>query len=123
MDASTYFNALLALSLVIGLVMLAGAAARRFGFMPAAGRTARRGRRLGVVEVTAVDARRRLVLVRRDGREHLLMIGGTTDLVVERDILPPGDDPSGSSSGVGTGPRPDDAATLPLPLPEKDASA
>jgi hypothetical protein len=33
-----------------------------------------------------VDARRRLVLVRRDDVEHLILIGGPTDVVVERDI-------------------------------------
>jgi hypothetical protein len=33
-----------------------------------------------------VDSHRRLVLVRRDDVEHLLLIGGPTDVVVERDI-------------------------------------
>src|SRR3978361_153983 len=44
-----------------------------------------RGRmpRLAVIDATAVDGRRRLVLVRRDNIEHLLMIGGPTDIVVE----------------------------------------
>jgi flagellar protein FliO/FliZ len=34
-----------------------------------------------------VDGRRRLVLVRRDNVEHLLMIGGPTDIVVEPNIV------------------------------------
>jgi flagellar protein FliO/FliZ len=34
-----------------------------------------------------VDGRRRLVLVRRDNIEHLLMIGGPTDIVVEPNIV------------------------------------
>lgn len=42
--------------------------------------------RLSVMDATAVDSHRRLVLVRRDDVEHLLLIGGPTDLVVERDI-------------------------------------
>lgn len=42
--------------------------------------------RLAVMDAAAVDANRRLVLVRRDDVEHLILIGGTTDLVVERDI-------------------------------------
>jgi hypothetical protein len=48
-----------------------------------------RGRqpRLAVLEVAAVDARRRLVLIRRDNFEHLLMIGGPTDVVVEPNIV------------------------------------
>lgn len=43
----------------------------------------KRHQRLAVVDARAVDSRRRLVLVRRDDREHLLLIGGPTDVVVE----------------------------------------
>ena len=45
-------------------------------------------KRLAILEVAPLDAKRRLVLVRRDGAEHLLLIGGESDLVVERAILP-----------------------------------
>jgi hypothetical protein len=40
-----------------------------------------------VIDAAAVDGRRRLVLVRRDNVEHLLMIGGPADLVVEPNIV------------------------------------
>ncbi|PHP66608.1 hypothetical protein CSC94_13055 [Zhengella mangrovi] len=39
--------------------------------------------RLAVVDAAPVDAKRRLILVRRDGVEHLLLIGGAGDVVVE----------------------------------------
>ena len=42
--------------------------------------------RLAVMDATAIDSHRRLVLVRRDDVEHLLLIGGAADVVVERDI-------------------------------------
>lgn len=45
--------------------------------------------RLAVLDAAAVDARRRLVLVRRDDVEHLILIGGPTDLVVESRIGAP----------------------------------
>lgn len=53
------------------------------------GSNAGRGRmpRLAVIDAAAVDGRRRLVLVRRDNVEHLLMIGGPTDIVVEPNIV------------------------------------
>ena len=53
------------------------------------GTNATRGRmpRLAVIDAAAVDNRRRLVLVRRDNIEHLLMIGGPTDIVVEQNIV------------------------------------
>lgn len=77
-------------SLALVLVMLVAVlwGLRRFGV---GGMTTRGGlrRRVGVVEAVAVDARRRLVLVRRDDREHLLLVGGATELVIERDIQRP----------------------------------
>jgi hypothetical protein len=44
--------------------------------------------RLDVVEHTSVDGRRRLVLVRRDNVEHLIMTGGPVDVVIETGISP-----------------------------------
>ncbi|MBN9235940.1 MULTISPECIES: flagellar biosynthetic protein FliO [Phyllobacteriaceae] len=55
-----------------------------FGTYVAGGRN--RKTRLAVMDATAVDSHRRLVLVRRDDIEHLILIGGPTDVVVERDI-------------------------------------
>jgi flagellar protein FliO/FliZ len=42
--------------------------------------------RIRIAEVVPVDDRRRLVLVRRDDVEHLVMIGGANDLVIEAAI-------------------------------------
>ncbi|MFC5585937.1 flagellar biosynthetic protein FliO [Nitratireductor kimnyeongensis] len=42
--------------------------------------------RLAVTDATPVDNNRRLVLVRRDEVEHLILIGGPTDLVIEANI-------------------------------------
>ncbi len=40
-------------------------------------------KRLEVVEQAWVDNRRRLIIVRRDNVEHLIMTGGPVDLVIE----------------------------------------
>jgi flagellar protein FliO/FliZ len=45
-----------------------------------------RERRLDVVEHSSVDGRRRLVLIRRDDVEHLIMTGGPVDVVIETNI-------------------------------------
>ncbi len=50
--------------------------------------TGRRGQRLGISEYHEVDKTRRLVLVRRDNVEHLILIGGPQDVVVETGISP-----------------------------------
>ena len=70
--------------LVIVLVIIRLIRSLTFGTFVAGGRN--RKTRLAVMDATAVDSHRRLVLVRRDDIEHLLLIGGPTDVVVERDI-------------------------------------
>jgi flagellar protein FliO/FliZ len=50
--------------------------------------------RLGVIEQASVDARRRLVLIRRDGVEHLIMTGGPVDVVIETGIQAPHPEPT-----------------------------
>jgi len=72
------------------VMLLIGAAAwlvRRFG--GAQTDAAARGRqpRLAVVDSAAVDGRRKLVIIRRDNVEHLLMIGGPSDVVVETNLI------------------------------------
>jgi hypothetical protein len=42
--------------------------------------------RLMVLDAAAIDPKRRLVLIRRDEIEHLIMIGGPTDIVIETGI-------------------------------------
>jgi Flagellar biosynthesis protein, FliO len=46
----------------------------------------RRGQRLGISEYHELDKSRRLVLVRRDDVEHLILIGGEQDIVIESGI-------------------------------------
>lgn len=48
--------------------------------------------RLAVLDAAAIDTRRRLVLLRRDDVEHLVMIGGPTDIVIETRIVGPAAD-------------------------------
>ena len=70
--------------LVVVLVIIRLIRSLTFGTFVAGGRN--RKTRLAVMDATAVDSHRRLVLVRRDDIEHLLLIGGPTDVVVEREI-------------------------------------
>lgn len=81
----TFFLAFVA---VLALIGVAAWLVRRFA-TNRLGANTNRGRmpRLAVIDAAAVDGRRRLVLVRRDNIEHLLMIGGPTDIVVEANIV------------------------------------
>jgi len=75
---------LVLLVLVVLLVVLRLVRNMRGGTFIAGGRN--RAPRLAVVDAAAVDAQRRLVLVRRDNVEHLILIGGPTDVVIEPGI-------------------------------------
>jgi flagellar protein FliO/FliZ len=78
----------LAFLLVLGLIGVGAWGLRRFTSGRLGGASTRgRQPRLGVIDYASVDARRRLILVRRDNVEHLLMIGGPTDVVVEANIV------------------------------------
>ena len=46
----------------------------------------RKGSRLGISEYYELDKTRRLVLVRRDDVEHLMLIGGNQEVVIESSI-------------------------------------
>jgi flagellar protein FliO/FliZ len=111
MDYADYLRFVLALLLVLGLIGLLAYAARRWGF-GMGGRSGRRNaggrRRLAVVEVLTLDTRRRLILVERDGVEHLILTGATQDLVVERGIVPDADRRAGFARAL-------DAAGAPRP--------
>jgi flagellar protein FliO/FliZ len=85
MQALTFFFAFVAVLALIGLAawLVRRFASNRLGTNPNRGRMPR----LAVIDAAAVDGRRRLVLVRRDNIEHLLMIGGPTDIVIESNIV------------------------------------
>src|SRR5690349_4200477 len=82
--AARFFIAFL---VVLALIGLTAWLVRRFGASRLGSATRGRQPRLAVIDAATVDGRRRLVLIRRDNIEHLLMIGGPTDLVVEPNIV------------------------------------
>lgn len=78
-----------ALVVVLALIVIGARLLRRLksGGNSKAGSFLRgRDRRLGVVEAISVDGRRKLILLRRDNVEHLIMTGGPVDLLIETGI-------------------------------------
>src|SRR5262245_31039049 len=82
MDFDLYLRFALALVLVLGLIALLGWLLRRFGM----GVKMSKDRRLGIVEVQMLGPRHRLMLIRRDDLEHLVIVGPSSETVVERGI-------------------------------------
>ncbi|WP_169568961.1 flagellar biosynthetic protein FliO [Sneathiella limimaris] len=89
MDLLLYAKYLVVLVFVLGLITLIAYAVRRFGFVPSAEKHRSSKRRLAISQMIGLDAKRRLVLVRRDDQEHLLLLGPDGDLVVESNIPAP----------------------------------
>lgn len=78
------------LLVILVLVLIAFWLIRRFtGGRFGAGNARLRQPRLSVLDALPIDARRRLILVRRDNVEHLLLIGGPSDVLVEASIQRP----------------------------------
>lgn len=90
MDPADYAQFVLALMFVLGLIGFVALMLRRFGpgalTMP---RNRTGARRLSIIETLPLDPRRRLMLIRRDGKEHLLLFGPNGDRIVESDIDAP----------------------------------
>ncbi len=76
---------------VLGLIFLLSLVLRRFTGIGGGGQApfSRRLRRLRVSEGASLGGRHRLILIRRDNVEHLLLIGGASDLVIESGITVP----------------------------------
>ena len=81
-----------ALALVLALMLGLNLVMRRVN--AGAGMGLGQKRRLKIVEITPLDGRRRLVLLRRDDREHLVILSTTGETVIETGIIPPTDSDS-----------------------------
>ena len=101
MSSSTY-TAFIALLVVLALIFGVAWLARKFGL---GGRIATRSgrRRLAIVEVLPLDGKRRLVLLRRDDVEHLVLIGAHDDVVVETAIKPASAEPPATAFATALG--------------------
>lgn len=90
LDYSNYLQFFLALIFVLGLIGAVAIVLRHFG-LGGAIRLPRRlkgeRQRLEVTDFIPIDARRRLILVRRDDTEHLILLGMNEDILIEGGIL------------------------------------
>jgi flagellar protein FliO/FliZ len=105
---------LLSFLVILGVIGAIWWSVRRFGSGRLGANTRGRQPRLAVIDYASVDNRRRLILVRRDNIEHLLMIGGPTDIVVEPNIVRA----VSAARELGRAPAGIEAITRAIPLPE-----
>lgn len=86
MEAWDWLRAMAALAATLSLALLAAWGARRYNLTPRLTQGAP-DRRLRVLESLSLDARRRLVLIRLDDSEHLLLLSASGDLTVSRQAI------------------------------------
>lgn len=86
MDMDLVLRFVLALGLVLALIAATGWIGRRYMGSVRLPRIGGKRRRLAIIETLPVDGRTRLFLVRRDGTEHLIMLGASSAVLVESNI-------------------------------------
>ncbi|GAB2175281.1 FliO/MopB family protein [Dongia sp. agr-C8] len=84
MEFDTYLRFILVLIFVLGLVLALGWVLKRSGISGSA--VAGKGKRLGIVETAFLGPKHRLILVRRDEVEHLVLVGPNTNTLIESGI-------------------------------------
>jgi flagellar protein FliO/FliZ len=84
-DISQYFRFAAALVFVLALIGAVAFIARALGFLNPIQRKPGE-RRLSMVEMLSLDPRRRLVLVRRDDKEYLILLSPTGETVLESGV-------------------------------------
>jgi flagellar protein FliO/FliZ len=89
MEFVPFIKYFLGLIFVLGLIAGAAWLARHFGMVAKVSQKTSGQRRLEITEVLPVDAKRRLILVKRDDKEHLILLGQEHDLIVEQNIDAP----------------------------------
>lgn len=87
MDMADYLRFAAALGVVLALILGLAAIVRRLGLAPLT-QSAKGAPRLSVSEVKRLDARNALVLVKRDGVEHLIVLGPEGAHTIETGIVP-----------------------------------
>ena len=87
MELSAFFQAIGALIFVLALIGLTALIMRKYGQSALMGIRAGKARRLTIEEILPVDQKSRLVLIKRDNIEHLLLFRGENAQVVEAGIM------------------------------------
>ena len=78
---------ILALIAVLGMIGVAAVIARKAGLAAPAGAFTRK-KRLALVETLALDARRRVAIIKCDDTEHLILLGATSEAVIDTNLTP-----------------------------------
>ena len=83
MEISHYIRSGLALAIVISLIFLIFALLRKFNFGRFAGAAPGAKRRLSLQDMLILDDKRRIVIVKCDSKEHVILLSQGCDLLID----------------------------------------
>ncbi|SFV30821.1 Flagellar biogenesis protein FliO [Devosia crocina] len=118
-------TALFALGIVLVLIVL-GVWLLKLVFRVSSNGVRGRNRRLGIVDSLVLDQKRQLLMVRRDDVEHLILVGGPQDVVIESGIVPPEEtatQPTRRQMPIANGRRPSQTSEPKVAIPPASAAA
>ncbi len=96
METTLVLRAIFALAIVLGLVALCAWIARRWPALLQKAQRSGAPRRLIIVERLPIDSRRQILVVREGRREHVILLGVSSEQIIEsrdfvRSVPRPGD--------------------------------
>ncbi|WP_053005921.1 FliO/MopB family protein [Kiloniella spongiae] len=83
MDYGNYFQFFLSLIFIIGLIFAFSLIAKKLGLGNGPAITGNKLKRLQIKEVRPLDAKRKVIIVQCDNKEHIILVGGTNDLLID----------------------------------------
>ncbi len=86
---AAYLKFVVALVFVLGLIGLFAVLAKKLGLGHRGPVMRGSSKRLEILEALPLDAKRRLLLIRRDDRQHLILLGADSEEIVEAGITNP----------------------------------
>ncbi len=86
MEWSSVLTSIVALVFVVSLILLISTLMKKYGANRIFAEAGNSEKRLSIKEVLVIDGRRKLILLARDDTEHLIMISGDKELVIESGI-------------------------------------
>ena len=86
LETVSYFKFLLALLFVLGLIGGLGIMAKRAGLGNRGPIVRGKSKRLSIIETMALDPKRRVVLIRCDDSEHLILLGANSEQTIENNM-------------------------------------
>ena len=128
-SAGTLLNAAFALGIVLVLIVLGLWLLKQLS-RATEGMGRANQKRLQVIDTATVDGKRKVMIIRRDNVEHLVMTGGPADLVIETGIAVPEaphmrrrTDPRQAAPATAAAGKPTDSADIATPItPDRPVS-